>query len=310
MGWEGSTAPAAKRCPVCQAINNPTNRFCTHCGHPLSGQTANAETDTPICPSCGAPAAPGRSYCTVCGAPLSGSPLPSPAATKRRNLWKWSALAAVLLLISGGGWWAWQTNLPSPATALITPTPTLAPPGRPTTDPTPTATRRRPTSSPTASPSPTARPTKSPGATPPPTATPHPSPSPTADPVEQAIRETIWRYGEIKAQAVGPAHDESLLDTVLADQALAEQRKAVRWQREYGAYYVTTLHQLRFEWIRRIGATRAQAMVYKVETLLYYPKGWTTPSAKKSCRPCEYRVLYDLELRNGQWYIVEKEVQD
>lgn len=51
-------------------------------------------------------------------------------------------------------------------------------------------------------------------------------------------------------------------------------------------------------------------LVTKNETLLYYPEGWTAPSAKRPCQPCEYQVLYKLELIGRRWYIAEKDVRD
>ena len=110
--------------------------------------------------------------------------------------------------------------------------------------------------------------------------------------------------------ATGPTHDESQLATVLAGEALKDQQKAVQWQRTNNAYYVTTLHWMRFEWIQQENAIHARALVTKNETLLYFQDDWTTPSAKASCEACEYQVLYRLELIGDRWYVVEKEVQD
>jgi serine/threonine protein kinase len=131
-----------------------------------------------------------------------------------------------------------------------------------------------------------------------------------SDPVHQAIQDTIWRYAQIKAAAIGREHDDSQLSTVLAGTALKEQQQAVQWQRDNGAYYETTLHWIRYEWLQQTDATHAQALVTKKETLLYYPRDWTTPSTKKSCHECEYQVLYDLQFSGSQWYITEKEVQN
>jgi len=130
------------------------------------------------------------------------------------------------------------------------------------------------------------------------------------DPTLLAIKDAIWRYAELKALATGPAHDVSQLDTVLVGEALQEQINSAQWQRDHGAYYVTTVHWSRIEWIQQTDATHAEALVTKNETLLYYPEGWTTPSAKRSYEEWEYQVLYKLELIDGKWYIAEKEVQD
>jgi serine/threonine protein kinase len=145
-----------------------------------------------------------------------------------------------------------------------------------------------------------------------PTATPLPSWTPTTaiDPLWQAIEEAIWRYAEIKAVAIGPTHDDSQLSTVLTGEALKEQNRAVRWQRNNGAHYDTTLHWMKVEWTSRLDDTHAEALVTKKETTLYYPKDWTTPSTRLSCVECEYQVIYRLERIGASWYIAEKIVQD
>jgi hypothetical protein len=115
-----------------------------------------------------------------------------------------------------------------------------------------------------------------------------------------AVEDAIWRYAELKALAIGPAHDVSQLDTVLVGDALRDQMNSAQWQRDHGAYYVTTVHWSRIEWIQQMDAAHVEALVSKNETLLYYPEGWTMPSARRSCDPCEYQVLYKLELIGGK----------
>ncbi|HFD38846.1 MAG TPA: DUF4101 domain-containing protein [Anaerolineae bacterium] len=180
-------------------------------------------------------------------------------------------------------------------------------------------------STPTPTPTPTLS-TQSPGPTDTPTFTPSPPspstdmptsvsantlPQPTAtmlpeDPLIPVMQDVIRRYAELKAVAIGRSHDTSQLPTVLAGEALQEQLNAVRWQRDNGAYYETTLHEIQYKWFQRVDATHTQALIIKHETLLYYPEGWTTPSTKKSC-DCTYWVLYTFELREGQWYIIRKQ---
>jgi hypothetical protein len=132
----------------------------------------------------------------------------------------------------------------------------------------------------------------------------------TGDPVWQIVEDAVWRYADAKVLAVGPSHDESQLPTILRGKALQEQRTAVKWQRENGAYYDITLHWMRIEWVQKIDRSHLRALVTKNETLLYYPRDWTTPSTKKSCRSCEYQVVYALEQTGARWYISEKDVEE
>ncbi len=52
-------------CPVCQALNQPYNRFCTNCGFNLLTGVAGF-----ICQACGARNGAGQRFCTACGHPL------------------------------------------------------------------------------------------------------------------------------------------------------------------------------------------------------------------------------------------------
>lgn len=288
-----------------------------------------------LCPNCAAENDTPNRFCLRCGYQLA----PPPASPRRPCRWiGWVAALALLLLLGGGGLpllfrrpisdregsqpssppilrasaeeteeaettSVARTFLPTAGTSAAVPS--LSPLREPAISPSPeVASLHSATTSPTSTPPATATP-------PPVQASPRPpSWTQTANSVEQAIEETIRRYSEIKAQATGPGHDDSQLATVLVGEALADQQKAVKWQREHGAYYITTLHWLRIEWSREIDATHAQALVTKLETLLYYSQGSTTPSAKASCQSCEYSILYSLELIGGRWYIADKEVQD
>jgi serine/threonine-protein kinase len=241
-----------------------------------------------------------------------GAKPPSRDQRRRFPAWVWALLVVLALgTFLFFAFLAIGAILPGPATPAVknTPSPTLVsavtqlhdtsrPPAA-TAIPVLTWTPSPPPFTPTwtASPWPTDTPTP-------------PSPVATVDPMELAVKDAIWRYAELKALATGPAHDVSQLDTVLVGEALRDQMNAAQWQRDHGAHYVTIAHWSRIEWIQQVDATHVEAMVSKNETLLYYPEGWTTPSARRSCDPCEYQVLYKLELIRGQWYIAEKEVQD
>ncbi len=61
-------AQQAKRCPNCQAVNEPEDRFCSHCGSSLQEQQVQH------CPRCQAPVRPNTTFCTHCGTQIKGEP--------------------------------------------------------------------------------------------------------------------------------------------------------------------------------------------------------------------------------------------
>ena len=64
-------------CSVCNTENPANNRFCGHCGNPL----------TITCSTCGASNEPGTNFCGQCGTSLAGAQIPlSPTVTAERRL--------------------------------------------------------------------------------------------------------------------------------------------------------------------------------------------------------------------------------
>jgi len=213
-------------------------------------------------------------------------------------LWLFLALTVVLVVI------VLVTALPSQAPEepnVAIPAASPAPSSSPDRSPTPSPTA--PALPPTAEPAPTHTPVPPPP-TQQPTATIPPSPSSGS---RDDITDVIYRYRELKAIAIGRSHDVSQLPMILRGEALKELTNAVKWQRDNGAYYDTTWHSLHIDFVQQKDETHAEALVTKVETLLYYPRGWATPSAKVSCIDCEYQAYYWLERIGGRWYIVDKD---
>lgn len=67
----GEPAPemssAELRCPSCNAVVLPGDKFCMHCGTSLQPAAPAAASETPTCPSCGAPTHPEDKFCMNCG---------------------------------------------------------------------------------------------------------------------------------------------------------------------------------------------------------------------------------------------------
>lgn len=65
--------PQPQRCANCNAVNEPGDRFCSHCGKSL-------ETQIRHCPRCQAPIRQNTAFCTHCGTQLGGAADKGPAS--------------------------------------------------------------------------------------------------------------------------------------------------------------------------------------------------------------------------------------
>lgn len=64
------------KCAACEAMNPATQKFCSHCGAPLSNPASPSSTPAAAaaettCPSCATLNPPGQAFCGQCGTRLS-----------------------------------------------------------------------------------------------------------------------------------------------------------------------------------------------------------------------------------------------
>lgn len=242
---------------------------------------------------------------------LTPSPTVQSGSRPRKQRWALGAIGVTLLmlcLIGGlGGRAILERAKPTPSppvglgVAVVTPSPTS----------TPTVTRF-PSLTPTPTPTVTQLPLPTP--TPTPTRTPSPTPSRTEPPssggssipsqveIEAAARDVIWRYVDLKAQAVGQ-WQTTKLDTVLRDEALQTQLESVNWLLNNDAHWELDLHSLTFDRFEHKDTDYVRVLVTKVETGRYYHEGSTTPSTKSSYYNRRYQVWYDVRKIGERWFI-------
>jgi len=159
----------------------------------------------------------------------------------------------------------------------------------------------------------TASPSPSPGVTPPtrtpsPTSTPRPTATPSRAVEEQAIREVVQRWHDVKVRAI---HDRRAdeLPLVLSSTALISETKGIDWLTENNAYWDVTLHSMQINSIDfSPDFTQATVMLTKDETGRFYKNGKYYP--KTSYEHDVYRLLYRMEKIDGQWKIAWKENLD